>query len=163
DTYVEIESAHITPGYEHNFDQHISDGDDIGAYDYGSIMHYPLSAFSKDGQPTIKTLKTVPPGVTIGQRTALSAGDLAAVRAIYPVPVWASMGGSWPGDPAALQNADGRIEVFLRGNDANMYHAWQTSPNNGWSGWAQMGGSWHRDPVAGRNADGRMELFVVGD
>ena len=26
---------------EHNFDQHIADGDDLNAYDYGSIMHYP--------------------------------------------------------------------------------------------------------------------------
>ena len=38
---------------EHNFDQHISDGDDVGTYDYGSIMHYPRDAFSIDGSDTI--------------------------------------------------------------------------------------------------------------
>ena len=41
DAYVTINWAKIQPGYEHNFNQHITDGDDVGAYDYGSIMHYP--------------------------------------------------------------------------------------------------------------------------
>lgn len=26
-------------------------------YDYGSIMHYPFNAFSKNGQPTLQALK----------------------------------------------------------------------------------------------------------
>ena len=33
--------------------QHIADDDDVGAYDYGSIMHYPRNAFSVDGSDTI--------------------------------------------------------------------------------------------------------------
>ena len=77
---------------------------------------------------------------------------------------WASLGGQWPGDAAVAQNADGRLEVFLRGNDTNLYHRWQTAPNNGWSApWAPMGGQWHRDPVVARNADGRLEVFIIGD
>ncbi len=80
DKYVTINYPNIMPGYEHNFDQHIADGDDIGPYDYESIMHYPAWAFSKNDQPTIVPKKDVP----IGQRASLSAGDIAAVAAIYP-------------------------------------------------------------------------------
>ena len=40
------------------------------------------SPFSTNGQPTIRT-KTNPPR-QIGQRNALSAGDIAAVAALYP-------------------------------------------------------------------------------
>jgi hypothetical protein len=80
DTFVTINWANIEAGREHNFNQHISDGDDYGPYDYGSIMHYGATAFSKNGQPTIVPTQS---GVTIGQRTGLSAGDINAVHAMY--------------------------------------------------------------------------------
>ncbi len=80
DTYVKIHWGNITSGMEHNFNQHISDGDDYGPYDYGSIMHYPAWAFSKNGQDTITT---IPPGKSIGQRSGLSNGDIATAHAIY--------------------------------------------------------------------------------
>ena len=77
---------------------------------------------------------------------------------------WDSLGGQWPGDPAVGGNADGRLEVFLRGNDTDLYHLWQTSPNGNWSApWIGLGGQWHHDPVIGRNADGRLEIFAIGD
>jgi len=82
DLFVAINWDKITPGFEHNFNQHISDGDDIGVYDFGSIMHYPLDAFSVDGSNTITPIATVPSGVTIGQRTRLSAGDIAAANSL---------------------------------------------------------------------------------
>jgi Astacin (Peptidase family M12A) len=81
DLFVTIHWEHIQDGMAAQFNQHIADGDDIGAYDYGSIMHYPRNAFSKDGQDTITPTD---PNAQIGQRTALSAGDLAAVRTMYP-------------------------------------------------------------------------------
>jgi hypothetical protein len=81
DTFVTINWQNIDPAQRHNFDQHISDGDDVGEYDYGSIMHYPRDAFSTNGMDTIVPRQS---GVTIGQRTALSAFDTAAVRSIYP-------------------------------------------------------------------------------
>ena len=37
-----------------NFDQHTDDGDEIGPYDYASIMHYGRSNFAKN--PLIDTL-----------------------------------------------------------------------------------------------------------
>lgn len=80
DAFVTIMWANIKSGKSSNFNQHISDGDDIGLYDYGSIMHYGKYAFSKNGLPTIVSKQS---GVTFGQRSGLSAGDIAAVHHIY--------------------------------------------------------------------------------
>lgn len=79
DDFITIHWDHIRSGVEHNFNQHISDGDDIGSYDYGSIMHYGSHAFSKDGQATITTKN----GAAIGQRGGLSDGDIAGVWRMY--------------------------------------------------------------------------------
>lgn len=85
DAFVTVHWDKIQSGMEHNFNQHISDGDDVGAYDYGSIMHYPRNAFSIDGSDTITPTA---PGTTIGQRTALSAGDVAAANSLCgPKPI----------------------------------------------------------------------------
>lgn len=81
DQYVQIRYENIIPGMAFNFDQHITDGDDIGEYDYSSIMHYPRWAFSRNGQDTIVPIR--PTNVEIGQRDTLSEGDIAAVNAIY--------------------------------------------------------------------------------
>ncbi len=84
DMFVTIHWQNIEAGKEHNFNQHIADGDDVGAYDYGSIMHYERKAFSKNGQDTITP--TNPASAQIGQRVALSQGDLAAVASMYGSP-----------------------------------------------------------------------------
>jgi Astacin (Peptidase family M12A) len=81
DQYVKINWQNIDPGKKHNFDQQITDGDDIGPYDYSSIMHYPADAFSINGQPTIVPLK--PGAERMGQRVGLSNGDIAAVKQMY--------------------------------------------------------------------------------
>jgi hypothetical protein len=83
-TFVNIIFANIEPAMQHNFNQHIADGDDLGPYDFGSIMHYPATAFSINGQPTIVPRQALPPGVTMGQRSGLSQGDINGVRAMYP-------------------------------------------------------------------------------
>src|SRR5215218_8888963 len=83
--FVTIHWENIQAGKEHNFNQHISDGDDVGAYDYGSIMHYERTAFTKNGLETITP--TNPATAQIGQRVALSQGDLDAVASMYGAPV----------------------------------------------------------------------------
>jgi len=79
--FVTLHLENCIAGFEHNFDQHISDGDDLGDYDYGSIMHYPATAFSKNGQATIVPKQQ---GAMIGQRVGLSAADIAGVKQMYP-------------------------------------------------------------------------------
>lgn len=79
--YVQVLWENVQTGQEHNFNQKIANGDDVGLYDYNSIMHYPAYGFSKNGLPT---LKTIPVAVSLGSRSALSEKDLAAVRSIYP-------------------------------------------------------------------------------
>jgi len=80
DNFIEIVWQNIDPLARHNFEQHIDDGVDIAKYDYQSIMHYPATAFSVNGLPTIRPRQT---GVAIGQRNGLSAGDIAAVKKLY--------------------------------------------------------------------------------
>jgi hypothetical protein len=80
DSYITIVWDNIIQGLEHNFLQHVTDGDDVDSYDYGSIMHYPADAFAKD--PSMPTI--IPKsGASIGQRTGLSQGDIDAANSIY--------------------------------------------------------------------------------
>lgn len=79
--YIQIVWDNIKPEHLHNFNQHLSDGKDLGEYDYGSIMHYSEYAFSKNGERTIVPLQE---GAKIGQREHLSAKDIAAVDLMYP-------------------------------------------------------------------------------
>jgi hypothetical protein len=79
DQHIRINWQNIDPRQRHNFDQHVKDGDDLGTYNYGSIMHYPKNAFSVNGLTTIEPLN----GSAIGQRDNLNAGDCDAVAAIY--------------------------------------------------------------------------------
>jgi hypothetical protein len=95
DSFVRIVWANIDPAMQHNFVQQIADGDDLGPYDYGSIMHYPATAFSINGQPTIIALQPLPPGVVMGQRNGLSQGDINGVHMMYPLPTFKEV----PKDP----------------------------------------------------------------
>jgi hypothetical protein len=138
DQFVTIVFANVDPAQVHNFDQHITDGDDIGPYDYGSIMHYPATAFSINSQPTIVPKQA---GVTIGQRTALSAGDRAGVRAMYPE-LEPSVVNTWIGDFAG----DGRSEVlyYLRSRRGWYLGSWASgslvfSQAGDTSGFGQLG------------------------
>jgi Astacin (Peptidase family M12A)/SCP-2 sterol transfer family len=81
DTYVTIKWDQIIEDMKHNFDK-VNSGyaQDLGAYDYGSIMHYGANAFAKGKEPTIVT---IPAGIAIGQRNGLSDEDVQSVAAIY--------------------------------------------------------------------------------
>jgi hypothetical protein len=81
DSYVSIMWDEITPEMRSNFDKRDARGQDIGPYDYDSIMHYPSHAGSRSGNPTI-----VPrvQNARIGQRDGLSSLDRAGIDTLYP-------------------------------------------------------------------------------
>jgi hypothetical protein len=81
---------------------------------------------------------------------------------------WASLGTPTPdlliGNPTVAANADRRLEFFVVDEGGEMWHRWQTAPNNGWSQWASFGtpGTKLTDrPAVAANADGTLQLFVV--
>ncbi len=80
DSFVTINYANVQAGFESNFDKFCSGFRDYFDYDYGSIMHYPATAFSINGQPTIVSVQ---PGMTLGQRAGLSFGDRLTIAEIY--------------------------------------------------------------------------------
>ncbi|WP_269570091.1 M12 family metallopeptidase [Legionella tunisiensis] len=48
--FIRILWENIEEDHKFNFDQHLTDGEDFGSYDYQSIMHYGAYAFSKNGK-----------------------------------------------------------------------------------------------------------------
>lgn len=81
-SHVTINWGKIMSGYDRNFE--VSNfHQDYSTYDFGSIMHYALSAFSTDGTNTITPKVSVPAGTLIGQRSGLSRGDIQSVRLMY--------------------------------------------------------------------------------
>lgn len=93
DTYVTINFANIISPHEHNFVKYNQswyhwiwpEGQNVGAYDYGSIMHYGATAFGKATSTGGRMTTIVPKksGVTIGQRSAMSARDISSINTLY--------------------------------------------------------------------------------
>lgn len=83
DDYVLIVEENIEEGMEHNFKKYAENTvTDFGIeYDYGSILHYHSTAFSKNGEKTIIPLKGE--NIQIGQRRALSSKDIAKLNLMY--------------------------------------------------------------------------------
>ncbi len=79
DGYVTIAWNEISSGHEQWFKKR-QGANEIGAYDYSSIMHYSRRAFSKSGKDTI-----IPkdPNANIGQREGLSVLDKAGFAQLY--------------------------------------------------------------------------------
>ncbi|MDX1982988.1 MAG: M12 family metallopeptidase [Bryobacteraceae bacterium] len=78
--HVRILYQNITKSQWDQFDQQIISGEDVGPYDYGSIMHYSQLGFNKGPRTTIQT---IPAGIPLGQRAALSEAEIQAVARLY--------------------------------------------------------------------------------
>jgi hypothetical protein len=172
---IKVHKENITDADEFNFDQHITDGDDIGAYDFGSIMHYSKTAFSSNGKDTIEALVPLPAGVVMGQRNALSAGDVNAIHTLYPDwsginDRWRNIGGVFPrgAQVDVVARTPNNLDLFICGNDGCVYTSWWTSGND-WSGiadrWRNIGGVFPKGaPVtAVSRTPNILDLFVTGN
>lgn len=83
DDFVIIHRKNIQKGAEKNFEKSkIGDTTSFGVvYDYGSVLHYSASAFSRNGQPTIEAkLKKKD---VMGQRNGLSKSDIEKIKMMY--------------------------------------------------------------------------------
>jgi hypothetical protein len=83
--------------------------------------------------------------------------------------IWQSLRGYFPADgssnPTVARNADGRLEVFIKGMGSyqgHLYHIWQVGCCD-WSAWEDLGGAIFSDIAVGRNTDGRLEVFVTSN
>lgn len=81
DQYITIVWQNIDVEKVRNFDITDTNKQNYGPYDYASIMHYGEFFFSANGGPTIR--KLVIDNAQMGQRIAPSAGDIAAITALY--------------------------------------------------------------------------------
>ena len=96
DSFVQIFFANITFGTEFNFDK-LNNTVLYGAYDFDSVMHYPRTAFSRNGLNTIEPLPAYAQFMnTMGQRNALSSLDGFGMAQRY--------GGGGGGGPTAPAN-----------------------------------------------------------
>lgn len=81
DQHIKVIWENVSTQKAANFALSKSNKQNYGPYDFSSIMHYGEYFFSANGERTIEALN--PTGVTIGQRVAPSAGDIAAVAEMY--------------------------------------------------------------------------------
>jgi len=83
DNYVLINWNKIYSVYHHNFEiiENPLIEEQSYPYDYESIMHYPINAFSRDGSVTIDVLDG-----SVVQRNGISPFDAQKVQDIYGLP-----------------------------------------------------------------------------
>jgi hypothetical protein len=67
--------------------------------------------------------------------------------------------------PCVGSNADGRLEVFVIGNDNSIWHRWQVAPNSGWSAWSQLVSFQGEEALSGvlassRETNGCLAVFA---
>jgi astacin len=84
DRWIRVRYENVEKAFADQYDQQISDGQDVGPYDYLSVMHYSPYGFSRNGS---FTLQSVPPGIPIGQRDGLTPLDIQAIHALYGKPL----------------------------------------------------------------------------
>jgi hypothetical protein len=77
----------------YNFNLILNEGNDVGAFDFKSVMLYPPRAFSISEQPSMVRRDApdnvdwgIATGTLGGSTTTLSDGDIQGVEVMYPLP-----------------------------------------------------------------------------
>lgn len=135
DNYARVDWDQIVPGKEINYNILTAGVENLGPYDYGSIMHYGEYYFSATGEKTI----IVPDGVIIGQREALSEIDAASINQMYATdlalfqPITNEVEGGYEiGINVSNQGNLGAQQVLLTLELANDSEWKGMSDNSGW-------------------------------
>ena len=116
--YVSVNWGNIKGDKKHNFEKRTGEINDIGPYDYGSIMHYGLTDFGKPNpagsgaRPTLELEKSY--GGTVGQRSGLSPLDIEALNHMYPVSTELEGGDGWGGGNYTTSVAFGNVDSDVR-------------------------------------------------
>ena len=129
----------------------------------GNFVVWPMAAANPDGRLELFGIGS---GGNLWHTWQTSVGG--------PWVPWYSQ--NWPGVPlrgdpypTIVANADGRLEVFLAGDDGALYHLPQAIVNANWGAWESFGPppgtqlTGENAIALGWSADGRRELFVVAD
>ena len=165
DQYVTINSQNLQAGTADNFAV-VPGSLNQGVYDFDSDMHYFLTAFSANGQPTISVNAPYSAqwnGSNVGRQSHLSPGDKAGMAAIYgspaPPPAPAS---ATPATHLLWTNSNGAAAIWTVGASgppaANTY-----GPFPGWTAKAiaDGGGADGKTRVLWANTDGAISLWSL--
>jgi glucose/arabinose dehydrogenase len=103
-------------------------------------------------------------GYALFYTTYSNGGELHRVTG-SPAPTevgrWFGLGGQGlvASGPAVTAWSAGRLDVFVRGTDGQLWHKWY---QGGWSGWEALGGLITDGPAAAAWSAGRLDVFVRG-
>ncbi len=82
-TYVTFNYANVIKGSIGNFLPAVdNDQQNLGFYDYASIMEYPAFSFDRNGAPP---LDSIPPGMPLSNSVGYSAADVEGIMRLYGV------------------------------------------------------------------------------
>lgn len=74
---------------------------------------------------------------------------------------WTNLGGNATSEPAVAVNADGRVQVFVRGTDNTLSYRRQSAAGSAvWEAWTGLGGSLTSPPAVAVNSNGRLQVFI---
>jgi len=80
DSFVTYSLSNVIDGQESAYDKPTDNAQNVGLYDFGSIMHYYPYAFSRNGK---LTMESKPAGIEFGVASTYSAGDIDTIKRIY--------------------------------------------------------------------------------
>jgi hypothetical protein len=80
DSFITLNFNNVIKGSEDEFAPQGDDYQDLGLFDYGSVMMYIPFAFSRNGGPV---LGTIPPGMPLSNLVGYTAADIDGVKRLY--------------------------------------------------------------------------------
>ncbi|MBL8896480.1 MAG: hypothetical protein JNM84_02580 [Planctomycetes bacterium] len=153
DSYVQILTQNINSQYISNFNIDPNAQTFGMPYNYESIMHYGRTAFSTNGQDTIRTIDTSKQNL-IGNRSYLSSGDASMMAEVYGTPagaplltvtapnggeLWA-LGGTYSITWSSVGNVGAAVDIELSRDGGNSWELlFDDSANDGLEVWMPTG------------------------